>query len=107
MSKASARHKKQGKDNRKFAQAVANKKQARVLKQRDREVANEDKIIQLGIVIRKGETPSRALRRYRREQDGARLSEARAAEEAQLKALKDAQDAFMRSLSQPINRKEA
>ena len=67
MSKASARHKARGLDNKKFAAKLATKKELNVLKNeaaKERNLAELDKLQQHR---RKGETPSAALRRIRRE----------------------------------------
>jgi len=101
MSKASARHSKRGVDNRKFAAKLATKKELNKLKQYAAYDRNLAELQKLGIKRLKGETPSRALRRYRREQDGIKLSEARQAEEARRKQIAAQHQAFLQSLAGP------
>jgi len=67
MSKASARHAKRGVNNRKFAADLAAKKQKNIDKQRAAEESNRQECAALGIVLQKGDRPSRALRKYYRE----------------------------------------
>ena len=67
MSKARARHKARGVDNRKFAANLAAKKELNIRKQAAANAANLAKLEELGYHRMKGETPSRALRRARRE----------------------------------------
>jgi len=66
MSKASARHSKRGVDNRKFAAKLKSKKELNILKQEAQRDANIAELARLGVHRKKGETPSEALRRYRR-----------------------------------------
>jgi len=106
MSKASARHAKRGVNNRKFAERLAAKKQKNIDKQVAAEQKNRDKCAELRIVLQNGETPSRALRRYRREQDGIKLSAARAERERIAEQQKEAHEAFMKSLGNAIEDSE-
>jgi len=67
MSKASARHKARGLDNKKFAAKLATKKELNKLKNeaaKERNLATLDKMQEHR---KRGETPSAALRRLRRE----------------------------------------
>ena len=67
MSKASARHKARGLDNKKFAAKLATKKELNKLKNeaaKERNLAALDKMREHR---KRGETPSAALRRLRRE----------------------------------------
>ena len=102
MSKASARHAKRGVNNRKFAEALAAKKQRNIDKQEAANERNRAMCAELGIVMQKGETPSRALRRYRREQDGVKLSAARAERQRIADAQKAQHELFMKSLGNAI-----
>ena len=66
MSKASARHKARGLDNKKFAAKLATKKELNKLKNeaaKERNLAALDKMQEHR---KRGETPSAALRRLRR-----------------------------------------
>lgn len=107
MSKASSRHAKRGVDNRKFAGKLATKKELNRAKQEARHEKNLELLRKLadssGFYRQRGETPSRALRRYRREQDGVKLSEARA--EAERGAAEHAakHEAFLKSLGSIVD----
>lgn len=65
MSKASARHVKQGKDSKKIAAKVAARKEANRLAQQQRELENARKCAELRISL-DGRAPSAALRAFYR-----------------------------------------
>lgn len=68
MSKATARHAKQGVDKKHIASKIAAKKAANTLRNAAGEENNRELLSSLGVIIPEGWSPSKALRVYRRAQ---------------------------------------